>query len=66
MIEDGKPIQRGDIQGLIQLAAVADGQARTRYGSHSLRVGGATAEEIWEVELGCVPWLPVVIPRTPT
>ena len=41
--EDGKPLQRGDIQNLIQLAAVADGQSTTRYGSHSLRIGGATA-----------------------
>lgn len=40
---DGTPVQRGDIQGLIQLAAIADGQASSRYGSHSLRIGGATA-----------------------
>ena len=42
-LEDGRPLQRGDIQGLIQLAAVADGQSTTCYGSHSLRIGGATA-----------------------
>ena len=42
-LENGKPLQRTDIQGLIQLAAVADGQSTTRYGSHSLRIGGATA-----------------------
>ena len=42
-LENGKPLQRTDIQCLIQLAAVADGQATTRYGSHSLRIGGATA-----------------------
>eukprot|EP00913_Durusdinium_trenchii_P011460 g10760.t2 len=42
-LEDGNPLQRGDIQNLIQLAAVADGQSTTRYGSHSLRIGGATA-----------------------
>ena len=42
-LEKGKPLQRTDIQGLIQLAAVADGQSTTRYGSHSLRIGGATA-----------------------
>ena len=40
---DGRPIPRTDLQSLIQLAAVADGQASTRYGSHSLRIGGATA-----------------------
>ena len=42
-LECGKPLQRTDIQSLIQLAAVADGQSTTRYGSHSLRIGGATA-----------------------
>ena len=41
--QDGAPVQREDIQGLIQLAAIADGQASSRYGSHSLRIGGATA-----------------------
>ena len=41
--KDGTPVQREDIQGLIQLAAIADGQAGSRYGSHSLRIGGATA-----------------------
>ena len=41
--KDGTPVQRAEIQGLIQLAALADGQAGSRYGSHSLRIGGATA-----------------------
>ena len=41
--KDGTPVQRSEIQGLIQLAALADGQAGSRYGSHSLRIGGATA-----------------------
>ena len=40
---DGSPIQRTDIQSLIQLSALADGQAMQNYGSHSLRIGGATA-----------------------
>ena len=42
-LEDGRPLQRGDIQSLIQLVAVADGQSTTCYGSHSLRIGGAAA-----------------------
>jgi len=41
--EDGMPIGRDDIHGLVQLAAVADGQEGARFGSHSLRIGGATA-----------------------
>ena len=41
--EDGVPITRDDIHGLVQLAAVADGQEGARFGSHSLRIGGATA-----------------------
>ena len=40
---DGATIQRTDLQGLIQVAALADGQATQNYGSHSLRIGGATA-----------------------
>ena len=41
--EDGTPITRDDIHGMVQLAAVADGQQGARFGSHSLRIGGATA-----------------------
>ena len=41
--EDGTPITRDDIHGVVQLAAVADGQEGARFGSHSLRIGGATA-----------------------
>ena len=41
--EDGTPIARDDIHDMVQLAAVADGQQGARFGSHSLRIGGATA-----------------------
>ena len=41
--EDGTPITRDDIHEMVQLAAVADGQQGARFGSHSLRIGGATA-----------------------
>ena len=34
---------RDEVQRLLQLAAIADGQPASRYGSHSLRIGGATA-----------------------
>lgn len=36
--EDGVPIARDDIHGLVQLSAVADGQEGARFGSHSLRI----------------------------
>ena len=41
--ESGTPITREEVQKLLQLAAIADGQPASRYGSHSLRIGGATA-----------------------
>ena len=41
--ESGMPITRDEVQRLLQLAAIADGQPASRYGSHSLRIGGATA-----------------------
>lgn len=41
--EAEEPLFRFDIHGLVQLAAVADGQQGARFGSHSLRIGGATA-----------------------
>lgn len=41
--ESGVPITRDEVQRLLQLAAIADGQPANRYGSHSLRIGGATA-----------------------
>ena len=41
--ENGAAVTREEVQGLLQLAAIADGQPASRYGSHSLRIGGATA-----------------------
>ena len=40
---DGSFIRREEIQGWLELAALANGQAAVRMGSHSLRIGGATA-----------------------
>jgi hypothetical protein len=40
---NGRPVRREDVQHLLQLAAVAAGQDPGRMGSHSLRIGGATA-----------------------
>lgn len=41
--EDGTPVTRDDIHSLVQLAAVADGQQGARFGSRTLRIGGAIA-----------------------
>ena len=41
--QSGIPVTRDEVQRLLQLAAIADGQPAGRYGSHSLRIGGATA-----------------------
>jgi hypothetical protein len=40
---DGEPMVREDIQHLLTLAAIAVGVDPARMGSHSLRIGGATA-----------------------
>jgi len=40
---DGKPITREDVQAYLQTAALADGWNASDVGSHSLRIGGATA-----------------------
>jgi hypothetical protein len=40
---NGDPVKREDVQHLMQLAALAAGQDPNRMGSHSLRIGGATA-----------------------
>ena len=39
----GEPIRREEIQHLLELSAVAFGINSDRMGSHSLRIGGATA-----------------------
>ena len=39
----GEPFQRGDLQQLLRMAAVAEGMDPDRIGTHSLRSGGATA-----------------------
>ena len=41
--EDGSPISRVSIQNLLELSAVATGQDPSEIGSHSLRIGGASA-----------------------
>ena len=41
--EDGSPISRVSIQNLLALSAVATGQDPSEIGSHSLRIGGASA-----------------------
>ena len=41
--EDGSPILRSLVQGLLEMAATALGLPPGRFGSHSLRIGGATA-----------------------
>ena len=41
--DDGSPVLRSLVQGLLDLAAVALGLPPGRFGSHSLRIGGATA-----------------------
>ena len=40
---DGRPVRRAEIQGWLELAAVALDTDPARMGSHSLRIGGATA-----------------------
>ena len=40
---DGSPLIREEIQGFLQIAAVADGWNASDVGSHSLHIGGATA-----------------------
>ena len=40
---DGSPITRQEIKGLLERAAVAVGIHPSHLGSHSLRIGGATA-----------------------
>ena len=39
----GKPIKREEIQHFLELSAIANGQNPIHMGSHSLRIGGATA-----------------------
>ena len=41
--DDGSGVLRSMIQGLLEMAAVALGLPPGRFGSHSLRIGGATA-----------------------
>ena len=41
--KDGTPIQRTTIQQLLELSAVSQGIDASKMGSHSLRIGGATA-----------------------
>ena len=41
--EEGSPILRSLVQALLELAAIALGLPPGRFGSHSLRIGGATA-----------------------
>ena len=40
---DGSPIQRSHVQQLLETATLATGGDPGRIGSHSLRIGGATA-----------------------
>ena len=42
-LADGKPLRRSQIVALVAWAAEEEGYPSDRYGSHSLRVGGATA-----------------------
>ena len=42
-MQDGSPLYRSEVQGLIQLAAQEVGVDPTRYAVHSLRIGGACA-----------------------
>ena len=39
----GKPVRREDIQHVLELSALAAGRCPAEMGSHSLRIGGATA-----------------------
>jgi len=40
---DGAPLYRSYVQDWLERAALAEGYPPTRFGSHSLRIGGATA-----------------------
>eukprot|EP00974_Lingulodinium_polyedra_P097241 9424411-Lingulodinium_polyedra.AAC.1 len=42
-LEDGTLLKRQDVQRLLGMAALAAGEDPSRVGSHSLRIGGATA-----------------------
>jgi hypothetical protein len=42
-MEDGSPMRRGQIAAWLEMAADAEGYSKERFGSHSLRIGGATA-----------------------
>ena len=39
----GAPVQREHIASLLEKAAAAEGYSPSRFGTHSLRIGGATA-----------------------
>ena len=42
-LADGSPLWRSYVQGWLERAAAEEGYAPERFGSHSLRIGGATA-----------------------
>ena len=41
--ENGVPLRRVEVQRLLELSALSQGMDATKMGSHSLRIGGATA-----------------------
>ena len=51
---DGKPILREHVQHFLELATTATGGDPGRIGSHSLRIGGATALYHTVKDLSCV------------
>ena len=48
---DGRAISREEVQHVLKLAAIANGQDPEQMGSHSLRIGGATAMYLFSKDL---------------